>query len=147
MSYSCKTFFCPDSYRDNSDYGFLCACVLAKVSGIFNFSDVPFDVPFLIGRAQCNPGIALRGLTSPLALSKVEGDLLSAGRQLISLHAKTCNVLRRKIFFVDNSDYIFSCASVLARVLGVYNFSDVPLDVPFGTEHIFCIALKPAYLV
>ena len=100
MSYSCKTFFCPDSYRDNSDYGFLCACVLAKVSGIFNFSDVPFDVPFLIGRAQCNPGIALRGLTSPLALSKVEGDLLSAGRQLISLHAKTCNVLRRKNIFL-----------------------------------------------
>ena len=37
------------------------------------------------------------------------------------------------IFFVDNSYGGFLCVGVWVRVWGVYFFSDVPLDVTFGT--------------
>ena len=37
---------------------------------------------------------------------------------------------------MDNSDYGFLCECLWVRVLVVFNFSDVPLDVTFGTENI-----------
>jgi hypothetical protein len=36
-----------------------------------------------------------------------------------------------KTFFVDKSYYDYLCKSILERVLDVYKFTDVPLDVPF----------------
>jgi hypothetical protein len=42
-----------------------------------------------------------------------------------------------KIFFVDKTHYDFIHNSVLSAVSDKYYFSDVPLDVTFGTEQIF----------
>ena len=44
----------------------------------------------------------------------------------------SCNVPLFFTFFVGNSDYVFSCACVWTRVLVVFYFSDVPLDVPLS---------------
>jgi hypothetical protein len=41
-----------------------------------------------------------------------------------------CNVPLFFTFFVGNSDHVFSCACLWTRVLVVFHFSDVPLDVP-----------------
>ncbi len=39
-------FFCPDSYRDNSDCDYLFMSILARVLDVYKFTDVPFDVTF-----------------------------------------------------------------------------------------------------
>ena len=36
-----------------------------------------------------------------------------------------------KTFFVDNSDCDYLCKSILAMVMDVYKFTDVPFDVTF----------------
>ena len=50
-----------------------------------------------------------------------------------------------KIFFVDKTHYDFIHNSVLSAVSDKYYFSDVPLDVTFGTEQIFCLVLKQVH--
>ena len=89
-----------------------------------------------------NPNLALRELASPRPSPIGEGDILSASQQVglvigsvrVSLvepwYVKGKCPMRWKLFYVDKSDGGFIYKWVLARVSDIFNFPNVPFDVP-----------------